>query len=88
MQRYLRMIQSEAFRCKEITEKLLDFSRLGEVKRQNTDLRELVAGVIEMVRHLGKYQDRSRSMFVGRGARRCHGCRRSTPRKSSRSSST
>jgi two-component system, NtrC family, sensor kinase len=58
MQRYLQMIQSEAFRCKGITEKLLDFSRIGEVKRQNADLRELVSGVIEMVRHLGKYQDR------------------------------
>jgi signal transduction histidine kinase len=58
MQRYLQMIQSEAFRCKGITEKLLDFSRIGEVKRQNVDLRELVSGVIEMVRHLGKYQDR------------------------------
>jgi signal transduction histidine kinase len=59
MQHYLRMIQSEAFRCKGITEKLLDFSRIGEVKHQNTDLRALVAGVIEMVRHLGKYQDRN-----------------------------
>jgi two-component system NtrC family sensor kinase len=58
MQHYLRMIQSEAFRCKGITERLLDFSRLGEVKQQNTDLRELISGVIEMVRHLGKYQDR------------------------------
>lgn len=58
MQHYLRMIQSEAFRCKGITEKLLDFSRIGEVKHQTTDLRELVAGVVEMVRHLGKYQDR------------------------------
>src|SRR5207237_2229908 len=29
VQRYLKMIQSEAFRCKEITEKLLDFSRTG-----------------------------------------------------------
>ena len=56
--RYLGMIQTEAFRCKEITEKLLDFSRLGEVKRQNADLGELVQGVIEMVRHLGKYQNR------------------------------
>jgi signal transduction histidine kinase len=64
MERYLRMIQSEAFRCKGITERLLDFSRLGEVKQQNTDLRELVAGVIEMVRHLGKYQDRAID-FVG-----------------------
>jgi signal transduction histidine kinase len=59
MQRYLQMIQSEAFRCKEITEKLLDFSRIGEVKRQSADLRELVVGVIDMVRHLGKYQDRT-----------------------------
>jgi signal transduction histidine kinase len=58
MQHYLRMIQSEAFRCKGITEKLLDFSRIGEVKRQNAELRELVAGVIDMVRHLGKYHDR------------------------------
>jgi two-component system, NtrC family, sensor kinase len=56
--RYLRMIQTEAFRCKEITEKLLDFSRVGEVKRQSADLRELVQAVIEMVRHLGKYQNR------------------------------
>jgi signal transduction histidine kinase len=53
---YLQMIQSEAFRCKGITEKLLDFSRIGPVKRQHTDLGELVMGVIEMVRHIGKYQ--------------------------------
>jgi signal transduction histidine kinase len=59
MQRYLRMIQSEAFRCKGITEKLLDFSRIGEVRRHAADLRELLVGVIEMVRHLGKYQDRA-----------------------------
>ena len=38
------MIQNEAFRCKEITEKLLDFSRLGDAERHATDLRELVAG--------------------------------------------
>ncbi|HEY2148592.1 MAG TPA: HAMP domain-containing sensor histidine kinase, partial [Pirellulales bacterium] len=56
--RYLRMIQTEAFRCKEITEKLLDFSRLGDVQHQATDLRELIQGVIEMVRHLGKYQQK------------------------------
>ena len=53
---YLRMIQSEAFRCKEITEKLLDFSRAGQGGRQNTELGELTRGVIDMVRHLGKYQ--------------------------------
>jgi two-component system, NtrC family, sensor kinase len=53
---YLQMIQGEAFRCKGITERLLDFSRIGQGKRQNTDLGELVQGVIEMVGHLGKYQ--------------------------------
>ncbi|HEV3340548.1 MAG TPA: HAMP domain-containing sensor histidine kinase [Pirellulales bacterium] len=56
---YLQMIQNEAFRCKGITEKLLDFSRMGEVKRQPTELGELVEGVIEMARHLGKYQDKN-----------------------------
>ena len=55
---YLQMIQQEAFRCKEITEKLLDFSRIGESRRSNTDLRELVQGVIDMVAHLGKYQEK------------------------------
>jgi len=55
---YLEMIQKEAFRCKQITEKLLDFSRMGDPERQNTDFRELVDGVIEMIRHLGKYQNK------------------------------
>jgi two-component system, NtrC family, sensor kinase len=52
---YLRMIQTEAFRCKGITERLLDFARMGDVQRQYTDLRELIQGVIDMVAHLGKY---------------------------------
>ncbi len=56
---YLRMIQNEAFRCKEITEKLLDFSRVGEVKRQPVELGELVRGVIDMLGHLGKYQGKT-----------------------------
>jgi signal transduction histidine kinase len=55
---YLEMIQKEAFRCKQITEKLLDFSRMGDSERHHADLRELVAGVIEMLRHLGKYQNK------------------------------
>jgi len=55
---YLKMIQEEAFRCKEITERLLDFSRLGHVERQEADLRELVQGVIDMVRHVGSYKQK------------------------------
>lgn len=51
---YLDMIQKEAFRCKQITEKLLDFSRSGDPERHHTDLRALVAGVIDMVGHLGR----------------------------------
>jgi two-component system NtrC family sensor kinase len=58
LRKYLRRIQDEAFRCKGITEKLLDFSRLGDVEKQDTDLGELVQGVIEMVRHLGKYREK------------------------------
>jgi len=57
--RYLSLIQSEAFRCKGITEKLLDFSRLGEVKRQATALLTLVRDVAEMLRHVGRFAGRS-----------------------------
>jgi len=59
VQSYLEMIHKEAFRCKQITEKLLDFSRTGDPERHNADLRELVAGVIEMVRHMGNYQNKN-----------------------------
>jgi signal transduction histidine kinase len=62
---YLEMIQKEAFRCKQITEKLLDFSRMGDPERHNTELRELVAGVIEMLRHLGKYQNKNVALRDG-----------------------
>jgi two-component system, NtrC family, sensor kinase len=53
---YLRMIQEEAFRCKGITEKLLDFSRIGPGNRETTELGDLVRGVVAMLGHLGKYQ--------------------------------
>jgi signal transduction histidine kinase len=50
--RYLKMVQQEALRCKDITQKLLDFSRTGERKREPADLAGLVAGVLEVARHL------------------------------------
>lgn len=62
---YLKMIQAEAFRCKGITEKLLDFSRLGDVQRQPTELRELAQGVIEMVGHIGKYHGKQVTLAPG-----------------------
>ena len=55
---YLRMIQEEAFRCKRITEKLLDFSRCGEIQRERTDLASLIQSVVEMVLHMGKYRNK------------------------------
>lgn len=62
---YLQMIQREAFRCKQITEKLLDFARMGDSQRVRTDLRELVAGVIDMVQHLGKHKDKNLELAAG-----------------------
>jgi signal transduction histidine kinase len=57
LRNYLRRIQEEAFRCKGITERLLDFSRLGQAERKQTiDMSEIVEDVIAMVRHLGQYR--------------------------------
>ena len=50
--KYLKMIQEEAFRCKEITQKLLAFSRGGDIKREETDLVDVIQGVLDMVQHL------------------------------------
>lgn len=62
---YLQLIQSEAFRCKQITEKLLDFSRTGDVRRQAADLRELVAAMIDVLSHLGRYRGQQISLEPG-----------------------
>ncbi len=65
LQKYLRRIQDEAFRCKGITERLLDFSRMGDVEKTNTNLAELIEGVIDMVRHLGKYREKHIKFYCG-----------------------
>ncbi len=56
VEHYLQMIQDEAFRCKGITEQLLDFSRVGQATRQKVELGGLVQDVVGMVGHLGRYQ--------------------------------
>ncbi len=59
LRRYLKRIQDEAFRCKGITERLLDFSRLGESQRkQATDINESISDVIALVQHLGQYRNK------------------------------
>ncbi len=50
--RYLKMIQQEALRCKDITQKLLDFSRTGVRRKEPADLTGLIRGVLEVARHL------------------------------------
>jgi signal transduction histidine kinase len=60
LSRYLKKIQDEAFRCKGITERLLDFSRLGEMqRRQQSNVFDCVNDMVELVRHLGQYRNRS-----------------------------
>src|SRR5262249_24473543 len=56
---YLKMIQEEAFRCKNITEKLLDFSRCNDITRERIDLASLIQDVVEMIRHIGKYRGKT-----------------------------
>lgn len=56
--RYVLMIQQEAFRCKEITQKLLEFSRMDDRPKQMADLAELVQSVLEMVQHLPNHQEK------------------------------
>jgi signal transduction histidine kinase len=50
--KYLKMIQEEAFRCKNITERLLEFSRGGERKRERIDLAQLIQSVLDVTHHL------------------------------------
>jgi signal transduction histidine kinase len=51
VRKYVGMIQQEAFRCKGITQRLLEFSRVGE-RREPIDLTELVKSVLEVAQHL------------------------------------
>jgi signal transduction histidine kinase len=58
VRQYLRMIQEESFRCREITERLLDFSRGRDAVRESTDIARLVSEVVAMVQHLSKYREK------------------------------
>lgn len=55
----LRRIEKEAYRCKDITGGLLDFSRLSEVRRVSTDLVEIVNDTVALVSSAGKYRCKS-----------------------------
>ena len=59
LREYLRTIQDESFRCKGITDQLLDFARLGDAEKHAADVCELVQDVIGMVQHLGRYREKN-----------------------------
>jgi signal transduction histidine kinase len=62
--KYLKMIQEEAFRCKNITERLLEFSRTGERRREETDLGALVQSVLDLTQHLQNSRGKSLEFLV------------------------
>jgi two-component system NtrC family sensor kinase len=58
IRQYLTLIQDESFRCKQITERLLDFARGREAVREPTDVARLVSEVVAMVQYLTKYREK------------------------------
>ncbi len=56
--KYLTMIQSEAFRCREITDRLLNFARSKETAKEPKNVNFIAREVIDMVSHLSQYRDR------------------------------
>ncbi|HEY3968379.1 MAG TPA: HAMP domain-containing sensor histidine kinase [Planctomycetaceae bacterium] len=67
VRQYLRMIQDESFRCREITERLLDFARGRDAGREPTDVARVVSEVVAMVQHVSKYREK-KIEFVPSGA--------------------
>ncbi|MFQ3650824.1 MAG: HAMP domain-containing sensor histidine kinase, partial [Gemmataceae bacterium] len=65
--KYLKMIQNEAFRCKSITERLLEFSRTGEPRREMTELRSLVQSVLDVTQHLPNHKGKQILFEVAAG---------------------
>jgi two-component system NtrC family sensor kinase len=56
LKQYLNMMQREAFRCQQITRKLLDFSRGQDEPHSPHDLTRIVAEVLDLVGHMSKFR--------------------------------
>jgi len=65
--RALEIICDEAFRCKNITEKLLSLSRGSDESREPVDLGDVAREVVEMVEQLPRFADRRVTVDVGAG---------------------
>ncbi len=66
IRQYAEMIGREAFRCQEITARLLDFSRGQDASRAPHDLVQLVNEVLALVGHMSRFRDR-RITFAASG---------------------
>ncbi len=64
VQEALEIIRQEAFRCKEITGKLLSLASAGEAERGNVSLPRLANDVVQMVGGLRKFRDRTISVHA------------------------
>jgi two-component system, NtrC family, sensor kinase len=53
---YLGMIQREAFRCQQITQRLLDFSRGQDAPRSQHDIVKIIGEVLDMVGHMSRFR--------------------------------
>ncbi|HET6426142.1 MAG TPA: HAMP domain-containing sensor histidine kinase [Planctomycetaceae bacterium] len=56
LQQYLSMIQRESFRCQQITQRLLDFSRGQDAPHTRHDLTKIVREVLDMVGHMSRFR--------------------------------
>ncbi|HEV8291678.1 MAG TPA: HAMP domain-containing sensor histidine kinase [Tepidisphaeraceae bacterium] len=54
----MKVISEEAFRCKEIVEKLLSLARSGDENRKIISLKDVAANVVNLVTGLGEHKDR------------------------------
>ena len=59
VEKYVELVKEEAFRCKGITSKLLDFSRMGSGEKTATDLTEGVGSMVEMLKTQPRYRRRN-----------------------------
>lgn len=59
VRKYLNMIQEEAFRCKGITEKLLDLSRAGKKSRERVDLAAVINDLVDMLSQHETYRNKT-----------------------------
>jgi signal transduction histidine kinase len=65
VEKTLRVVCDEAFRCKEIVAQLLSLARPGEENRRIVSLGAIAANVVSIVSGLGQFRDRQLTLHAG-----------------------